>query len=238
MSSDPPSVVYIAHLALITHLASVAPPAPGASNAAVPPSSELQAALTTTTTLSSLAAHNGHSPVEDLAAVMRVRILVGAGMWDLVDDALSDAEKAMQLVFHSNEQKPASGQEGGKEKQDTAEALMRSHSITAQDVHSSASSQYESQPNDDPTPTPIPSPPKESSAVPGPKATDALTLALTAHLLILGVIHHTHGGHARAADARLAALHTLMDSGALVGGANSDGLLEVCLVAVAVAFFR
>ncbi|KAI9459289.1 hypothetical protein HD554DRAFT_2137625 [Boletus coccyginus] len=225
MTSDPPSVVYIAHLALITHLTSRPPPAQGgASSSAAPSAPELQAALSAITTLSSLATQNGHSAIEDLAAVLRVRILVGAGLWDLVGDALSVTETAMQLVFHTGEEKPVKGQEGERAKQDAAESLMRSYSITAQDVHSSASSQTQSQSNNDLVTNP--SPAKEASSVPGPKATDTLTLALTAHLLILGVIFHTHGGRARAADVRLAALHTLMDGGALVGGAKSDGLVE------------
>lgn len=235
MSSDPPSVVYIAHLALITHLTSSTPPAPGTSNSGAPSAPELQAALSTIAALSSLATQNGHSAIEDLAAVLRVRVLVGAGLWDLVGDALSFAEKAMQLVFHTWEEKPVKGQEGEKAKEDTAEALMRSYSITTQDVHSSASSQSQSQSNNDPIT--IPSPTKAASSVPRPKATDTLTLALTAHLLILGVVFHTHAGRARAADTRLAALHTLMDGGALVGGANSDGLVEVCLVFVALITF-
>ncbi|KAH0834299.1 hypothetical protein J3R83DRAFT_11674 [Lanmaoa asiatica] len=228
MTSDPPSVVYISHLALITHLTSAPPPVHGASNSVAPSAPELQAALTAITTLSSLAAQNGHLAIEDLAAVLRVRVLVGACLWDLVGDALSIAEKAMQLVFRTGEaEKPVKGQEGEKAKQDTAEVLMRSYSITAQDLHSSASSQSQSQANSDPTPTP--SPAKEASSVPGPKGTDSLTLTLTAHLLILGVIFHSHGGRARAADTRLAALHALMDGGALVGGANSDGLVEIPL---------
>lgn len=228
MSSDSPSVVYMAHLALITHLTSAQPPVHGAPNPAAPSAAELQAALTAIETLSSLAAQNRHSAIEDLTAVLRVRVLVGAGLWDLVGDALSVAEKVMQLVFHMREEKPAKGQEGEKAKQDTAEVLMRSYSITAQDVHSGASSQSQSQSKADPTPAP--SPAKEGSSVPSPKGTDTLTLALTAHLLILGVTFHTHAGRARAADTRLATLHTLMDSGALVGGANSDGLVEVCLI--------
>lgn len=228
MTSDPPSIVYIAHLALITHLTSTPSPVLGASIFTTPSTPELQAALAVITALSSLASQNSHSAIEDLAAILRVRVLVGAGLWDLVGDALSVAEDVMQLVFHTGEEKPLKDQEDDSAKQGSAEALMRSHSITTQDVHSSASSQSQSQPNDNPIPTS--SPPKEASTIPGPKATDPLTLALTVHLLILGVIFHTHAGRARSADSRLVALHALMDSGALVGGSNSDGLVEVCFV--------
>ena len=233
MTSDPPSVVYIAHLALITHMTS-ASPANCTTNSATPSAPELQAALSAITTLSTLAAQNRHSAIEDLAAVFRVRILVGAGLWDLVGDALSAAEKALQLVFPT-EEKPVKGQEGEPAKPDAMATLMRSYSITAQDVHSSESSQSQSQTVGDPAITS--SPAKEPPSTPSPKAMDSLTLALTAHLLILGVTFHTHGGRARAADARLAALHALMDGGALVGGADSDGLVEVRLVSVALLTF-
>jgi hypothetical protein len=227
LSSDPPSVVYTAHLALITHLTSAPPPARDASTSASP-TPELQAALTAISTLSNLAVQNRHSSIEDLAVVLRVRVLVGAAMWDLVGDALSAAEKAMELVFTKADDKPVNGQEGDKAKQDIAQTLLRSYSITVQDVQNSASSQSQSESQS--SQVPPSSPNKEGSSVPGPKAMDALTLALTVHLLVLGVVFHTHAGRAHAADARLAALHVLMDSGALVGGANADGLVEVSMI--------
>jgi hypothetical protein len=235
MPSDPPSIVYMAHLALITQLTST-PPQPTTTTTS--PTSgdktsvlELQAALTAITTLSTLAAQNMHPAIEDLVAVLRVRVLVSAGMWDLVGEALKAAEKALCLVFHDAEDEgPAKGQESDKVKQEPPEALMRSYSITAQDVHDSAASQSQSQSNapiPHPDAVPEPSPPKAAPSIPGPKATDSLTLSLTAHILILGTVYHTHAGRARFVELRLAALHTLMDGGSLVGGANSDGLVEV-----------
>ena len=86
--------MYIAHLALITHMTS-ASPVNCTTNSAAPSAPELQAALSAITTLFTLAAQNRHLAIEDLAAVLRVRILVGAGLWDLVSDALSVAEKAL-----------------------------------------------------------------------------------------------------------------------------------------------
>ncbi|KAF8837530.1 hypothetical protein BDN67DRAFT_972862 [Paxillus ammoniavirescens] len=235
MPSDPPSIVYMAHLALITQLTST-PPQPTTTTTS--PTSgdktsvlELQAALTAITTLSTLAAQNRHSAIEDLAAVLRVRVLVSAGMWDLVGEALEAAEKALCLVFRDAENEgPAKGQESNKVKQEPPEALMRSYSITAQDVHDSAASQSQSQANvsvPHPDTVPRPSSPEAAPSIPGPKATDSLILSLTAHILILGTVYHTHAGRARSAELRLAALHTLMDGGPLVGGANSDGLVEV-----------
>ncbi|KAF9219378.1 hypothetical protein BS17DRAFT_740799 [Gyrodon lividus] len=238
MLSDPPSIVYVAHLALITQLTS-SPPQPTTTTTS--PTSrdtstsapELQAALTAITTLSQLAAQNRHPAIEDLAAVLRVRVLVAAGMWDLVGETLEAAEKALCLFFNDAEDvKHAKGQESDKAKEQMPEALMRSCSITAQDVHDSASSQFQSQSN---APAPHPdnvsgaSTFKSAPSIPSPKSTDSLTLSLTAHILILGIIYHTHAGRARSADPRLAALHTLMDGGTLVGGTNSDGLVEIPL---------
>ncbi|KIK77337.1 hypothetical protein PAXRUDRAFT_17579, partial [Paxillus rubicundulus Ve08.2h10] len=231
MPSDPPSIIYMAHLALITQLTST-PPQPTTTTTS--PTSggrtsvlELQAALTAITTLSTLAAQNMHSPIEDLAAVLRVRVLVSAGMWNLVDEALEAAEKALCLVSHDVEDDGhVKGQRSDKVKQEPLEALMRSYSITAQDVHDSAASQAQSRSN---VSVPQPSPPKVAPSMPGPKATDSLTLSLTAHTLILGTIYHTHVGRSCSAELRLTALHSLMDGETLVGGANSDGLVEISL---------
>ncbi|KAF9231685.1 hypothetical protein BU15DRAFT_82097 [Melanogaster broomeanus] len=65
---------------------------------------------------------------------------------------------------------------------------------------------------------------KDASPTQGPKATDALTLSLTALVLILGTIYHTHAVYAPSVEPHLAILHTLVDSGTLVGGTNADGL--------------
>ncbi|KIJ64161.1 hypothetical protein HYDPIDRAFT_132789 [Hydnomerulius pinastri MD-312] len=243
--SDPPPIVYVAHLALITQLTSAPPPstsstsmpstspALGDSSASTP---ELQAALAAITTLSALAAQNRHPAIEQLACVLRVRVLIASGLWDLVGEALEVAERSLSLSFgDGDEGKPANeAQEGNKATESSAEALMRSYSITAQDVHESASpqSQSQSQPPSRETylenaPAQAP-PPKHNPPVPTLEA-DPLTLSLTAHILILGVVFYTHVGRVRSAEPRLAVLHTLMDGGALVGGANSDGIVEIPL---------
>ncbi|KAH7882576.1 hypothetical protein F5I97DRAFT_1969951 [Phlebopus sp. FC_14] len=281
-SSDPPPLVYAAHLALITQLTSSPPPpstapahppssepsssttssepapsAPGPAAENKPTSTstsapELQAALTCISTLSTLGAQNRHPAIQDLAAVLRLRVLVSAGVWDLVGEALQGAEKALCLVFDDGGEGGASDQQqqqqqaDNKVKQETAEGLMRSYSISAQEVHDSASSQSQSQSqhdlvsehHDDSPPAfasasasatktaahlPSPSPPQRL------KQSDPLTLSLTAHTLIMGIVYHTHAGRARSAEPRLVALHALMDSGALVGGDKSDGTVEIPL---------
>lgn len=235
--SDPPTIVYAAHLALITQL-STTPPSPShdrplgtcsQSTSTSPP--ELQAALTALTNLSALAVKNQHFAISKLAAVLRVRILIAAGMWGMVGDALDDAERLLDLVFEK-EGDTSNIQEDGKEKQETPD-LIRSYSITTQDVHDSAASQSHSQ-SQTPSRAPVLSETLNDCVyrerpfkIPD---TDPLGLMLTVHTLILGILHHTHGGQARAAGPRLAALHSLMDSGALFGGVSSDGLVEVSIL--------
>ncbi|KAF9236547.1 hypothetical protein BU15DRAFT_49857 [Melanogaster broomeanus] len=224
--SDPPSIVYVAHLALITQLTST--PATSRDTSTFAP--ELQATLSAITALSMFAAQNRHPAIEDLAAVLRVSVLVMAEMWDLVGDALGAAERALCLAFNNGQGvEHPKGQESHEAKQPTPEALMRSY---ARDVHNSASTQSQLQSNATaPHLDNIPeaSSPKDASPTQRPKANDALTLSLTAHVLILGTMYHTHTGCARSVEPRLASLHTLMDSGTLVGGPNADGLVEIPL---------
>ncbi|KAF9232042.1 hypothetical protein BU15DRAFT_81697 [Melanogaster broomeanus] len=206
--SDPPSIVYVAHLALITQLTSTS--ATSQDTATVAP--ELQAALSAITALSMFAAQNRHPAIEDLAAVL---------------------PRALCLTFNDEEDvKHPKCQESPEAKQPTPEPLMRSYSITARDVHNNASTESQLQSNataphlDN---VPEAGSPKNASPTQRPKATDALTLSFTAHVLILGTIYHTHAGCARSVEPRLAAFHTLMDSGTLVGGTNADGLVEIPL---------
>ncbi|KAI6135975.1 hypothetical protein F5141DRAFT_1071511 [Pisolithus sp. B1] len=234
--SDPPTVVYTAHLALLTQL-TFCPPASNLShgngtNDSIsfhphrnPP--EAQAALTALTNLSAIAVQNQHFSILKLVAVSRLRVLVAAEMWDMVGDALQGAEKLLSLAFHDSN----GAKEGGQErevKREGSEFLTRSYSITAQEVHDSAATQSRSQ-------TPLEMEPDGEVRTEQPPAgakdtrEDPLTAALSVHTLMLGIIYHTHGGCARAAEPRLAALHSLMDSGAQVGGVNSDGLVEVPL---------
>ncbi|KAF9235318.1 hypothetical protein BU15DRAFT_78151 [Melanogaster broomeanus] len=167
MPSDPPSIVYEAHLALITQLTS-APRQP-----------------TTTST-----------PGNRKPGVPRISVLVMAGMWDPVGDALGATERALCLALNDGEDlKHPKGQESHEAKQPTPEA----NSV------------------------------KDASPTQGPKATEALTLSLTAHVFILGTIYHMHAGYARSVEPHLATLHTLVDSGTLVGGTNADGLVEIPL---------
>ncbi|KAI6139931.1 hypothetical protein BKA82DRAFT_4219218 [Pisolithus tinctorius] len=230
--SDPPTIVYAAHLALITQLTSSSPASPfshakGAdSSVSIQPHTnppEVQAALTAFINLSAIAAQNQHFSMLKLVAVLRLRVLVAAEMWDMVGDALEGAEKLLSLVFDDGN----STKEGGQErvmKREVSEFLTRSYSITAQGVHDSAASQSRPQTESD-NKTLTEQPPADVKDA----EEDPLTAALTVHTLMLGIVYHTHGGRTRATEPRLAALHSLMDSSAPVGGVGSDGLVEVPL---------
>ncbi|KAI6161360.1 hypothetical protein EDD17DRAFT_1589632 [Pisolithus thermaeus] len=188
---------------------------------------EIQAALTALTNLSAIAAQNQHFSILKLVAVLRLRVLVAAEMWDVVGDALQGAEKLLSLAFHDSNGAKEGGQEREVKREDS-EFLTCSYSITAQEVHDSAATQSRSQ-------TPLEMGPDDKARTEQPPADakntreDPLTAALSVHTLMLGIVYHTRGGCARAAELRLAALHSLMDSGAQVGGVNSDGLVEVPL---------
>ncbi|KIN99916.1 hypothetical protein M404DRAFT_153759 [Pisolithus tinctorius Marx 270] len=106
--SDPPTIVYAAHLALITQLTSSPPASPfshgkGAdSSVSIQPHTnppEVQAALTALINLSAIAAQNQHFSMLKLVAVLRLRVLVAAEMWDMVGDALEGAEKLLSLYL-------------------------------------------------------------------------------------------------------------------------------------------
>ncbi|KAL4068831.1 hypothetical protein V8B97DRAFT_1872534 [Scleroderma yunnanense] len=235
VSSDPPTIVYTAHLALITQLSTTSPspshrkppdtyPYSQSTSTSAP---EFQAALIALTNLSALAAQNQHFEMLKLAAVLRVRILIAAEMWHRVGEAIDNAERLLDLVFE-NEGDVEGIQDRGHVKQEASELLARSYSITAQDVHDSAASQSQSQA---PSLTPGTSDASNYCFSGGhsakPPDTDPLGLALKVHTLMLGILYHTHSGRAQAAGPRLASLHSMMDSGALVGGVNSDGIVEI-----------
>lgn len=231
--SDPPTIVYAAYFALVTQLRSSPPSSQhshrnGANESIYlhphtnPP--EVQASLIALTNLPAIAAQNRHFSVVKLVAVLRLRALVAAEIWEMVGDALQAAEQLLLLAFDDSDGAKKGGQESGV-KREGSEFLSRSCSITSQEVHDGAATQFRSQtlshmePDDKAWTEQPPANAKDPQ--------DPLIAALSVHTLMLGIIYHTHGGRARAAEPRLAALNSLMDSGAPVGGVHSDGLVEV-----------
>ncbi|KAF8346134.1 hypothetical protein F5887DRAFT_962841 [Amanita rubescens] len=82
-SSDPPHVTYTAHLALIFH-------------------SEMESSmkmLDSVQNFQTLATNNGHTNVALLAQVIRLRILLGEGLWPIIGTSLNEAEEAFQIKF-------------------------------------------------------------------------------------------------------------------------------------------
>ncbi|KAI6138497.1 hypothetical protein BKA82DRAFT_4236410 [Pisolithus tinctorius] len=72
---------------------------------------EVQAALTALINLSAIAAQHQHFSMLKLVAVLRLRVLVAAEMWDMVGDALEGAEKLLSLVFDDGNSTKEGGQE-------------------------------------------------------------------------------------------------------------------------------
>ncbi|EGN93559.1 hypothetical protein SERLA73DRAFT_63805, partial [Serpula lacrymans var. lacrymans S7.3] len=85
--SDPPHIVYTAHLALIEHLSSSTTP------------QDIYAALDAVNALQSVAINNAHPRIVLLTHVLNLRICTAAEMWDRVQLSLSSAEGALGLSY-------------------------------------------------------------------------------------------------------------------------------------------
>ncbi|OSD01133.1 hypothetical protein PYCCODRAFT_1468829 [Trametes coccinea BRFM310] len=128
MPSDPPHIYYSAQLALITLLTSPVSPSktsapikspPEKLQSRTPPASpqpslqDVHAALAVAQEIEDRAVSEKHNHVAILARVLRARILVAAGMWIDVCEALQRAEAALGLSYEPastpKPRKPAKG---------------------------------------------------------------------------------------------------------------------------------
>ncbi|KAI0328458.1 hypothetical protein GY45DRAFT_1326330 [Cubamyces sp. BRFM 1775] len=116
MPADPPHVLYSAQLALISLLIAPAAAPKTAANSFTPtdkaqnhsrPASpqpapqDVHAALAVVQELEDRAVAQKHNQIAILARVLRTRILVAAGMWSDVRDALQRAEAALGLSYEA-----------------------------------------------------------------------------------------------------------------------------------------
>ncbi|KAG1829018.1 hypothetical protein DFJ58DRAFT_294315 [Suillus subalutaceus] len=219
--SDPPGTVYDAHLALITQINT--PSSNAAANASPAPLGPpaLQATLTAIDTLITLARKNHHPRIIALAHVIRLRVLLRAGVWTQVGAALDIAEAVLGLMF-DKDGKVRNGKGNinamANAKQDD-DALPRWNSITAHDVNS-LSREY-SQVHITNHSNVEPRQDEESTR------SDPAHASLVIHTLLSGTIFFTFSGNIRAAEQRLVALHEIIDSGALEG--FKDGIVQIPL---------
>ncbi|KAH9942974.1 hypothetical protein B0H21DRAFT_749241 [Amylocystis lapponica] len=96
LPTDPPYIIYSAHLASITLLTT---PTSVSSTEPVHRRQDINAALSAVQDLEALATQNAHAHVKLLALVLRVRILVASGMWADVLAALLCAENVLGLSY-------------------------------------------------------------------------------------------------------------------------------------------
>ncbi|KAJ7587169.1 hypothetical protein C8J56DRAFT_861483 [Mycena floridula] len=100
--ADPPHIVYSAHLTLISHLMSPHKKTnPPSHSPSANPDSGVRIALGAIQKFEELSVKNGHAKVTLLANVLRLRLLVSAGLWQEVPPALDNVEQLLQLDYTS-----------------------------------------------------------------------------------------------------------------------------------------
>ncbi|KAJ3761926.1 hypothetical protein EV360DRAFT_36798 [Lentinula raphanica] len=185
LPSDPPHIIYTAHLKYISHLISPidTPNRPHTSTcngSPAKPSQDVRQIMTALQTMQSLAAKQEHEGVILLARVLRLRQLVSFGLWNQVEDALAEAEQALGLEF-PDQQDPSASQPAG---QSPRKGLRNGSGQTAP---ASKSKTFDSH----------------------------FERSMAMHTLIIGVVFYTYVGRLSNASQRLSHLHTLLDAGAL-----------------------
>ncbi|KAG1721871.1 hypothetical protein EDD22DRAFT_936390 [Suillus occidentalis] len=214
--SDPPGIVYDAHLALITQITAPPPSSNSATNTspAPPGAPALQAILAAIDTLISLARKNHHPRIIALAHVIRLRVLLRAAAWP--------QRPVLGLIFDKDGK--VNNDKGRINAMTNAKlddnALPRWNSITAHDVN--ALSREYSQVRITPNQSSVEPKIEEEST-----QSDPAHASLVIHTLLSGTIFFTFSGNIRAAEQRLVALHEIIDSGALEG--FKDGIVQIPL---------
>ena len=206
--TDPPHVIYAAHLAAISifttpkpapipptmsastskaHTAQSTPISPAYSQSP----QDVHAALASVSDMETLSLSQKHTRITLLAHVLRLRILVAANMWDGVAAALQRVETALGLSYE-----PATTPKPRK----PGDA-------------SSSTGNAKGQPN---------VPPAEEFIF----FDDSFEAAMAVHTLMMSSVYFTQIGSAAEASPRLSHLHALLDAGAL--DKFAEGTVEVC----------
>ncbi|KAJ3845306.1 hypothetical protein F5878DRAFT_550612 [Lentinula raphanica] len=222
LPSDPPHIIYTAHLKYISHLISPIdtsnqPHTSTCNGSPAKPSQDVRQIMTAIQTMQSLAAKQDHEGVILLARVLRLRQLVSFGLWNQVEDALAEAEQALGLEF-PDQQDPSASQPAGQSPRkglrvtDLNTLHLNPPSPTKVSISTKPSDATESQ-------SPMPAP--ENGSGQTAPASKSKTLdshferSMAMHTLIIGVVFYTYVGRLSNASQRLSHLHTLLDAGAL-----------------------
>ncbi|KAJ3918552.1 hypothetical protein F5877DRAFT_78902 [Lentinula edodes] len=216
LPSDPPHIIYTAHLKLISHLitpidAQTRPNAMAPNGSPTKLSQDVRQTMTAIQAMQKHAAKYGHNGVILLTRVLRLRQLVSSGLWDQVSEALAETEEALELEF-SSEQDPSTDQPAGQ-------SLRKGLRVTdLNTVHMNPPSPTKHSINTKPSDTTEVRPSSESASAPAPPLKMFNTYferSMALHTLIIGVVFCTYVGRVSDASQRLAHLHALLDAGAL-----------------------
>ncbi|KAJ3936138.1 MAG: hypothetical protein NXY57DRAFT_986899 [Lentinula lateritia] len=216
LPSDPPHIIYTAHLKLISHLitpidAQTRPNAMAPNGSPTKLSQDVRQTMTAIQAMQKHAAQYGHTGVILLTRVLCLRQLVSSGLWDQVSEALAETEEALELEF-SSEQDPSTDQPAGQ-------SLRKGLRVTdLNTVHMNPPSPTKNSMNTKPSDTTEVRPSSESASAPAPPLKVFSTYferSMALHTLIIGVVFCTYVGRVSDASQRLAHLHALLDAGAL-----------------------
>ncbi|THV03684.1 hypothetical protein K435DRAFT_851631 [Dendrothele bispora CBS 962.96] len=240
LPTDPPHIVYTAHLKYIEHLLepSPSPSSPkmqsGLLSPAPAPPKDIRTALTAIQAMQNLALKNDHTQVILLTRMIRLRILVSTGIWEQVSDALVEVEEMLGLFWASE-----SGEEVVEGVQDAVEDTPRPgkkpkvpvgdgppgkpnrndykrEALKITDVNTPQAKTGTAKKS---LPTSSPSRstgPLNAHSIVNPSGIpDRFRTSIILHVLIIGVIFYSYAGKVVEGHHRLTMLHDLLDKGAL-----------------------
>lgn len=169
-------ITYTAYLTSISYALQQKPP-------------DIPTALSAVEDLASISQRRGDLRMSLLCHVLRLRMLVDAGMWQNVGEALLQAESALGLSYDQSPRRAdGSPAKGSPAKGSPAKGSSSTGSPEKSRVI------------------------KEQIFI---MFDDPLEVSMVLHVLIMGIVYYTHGGNAAAASPRLSHLHALLDSDAL-----------------------
>uniref|UniRef100_A0A0W0FJ99 Uncharacterized protein n=1 Tax=Moniliophthora roreri TaxID=221103 RepID=A0A0W0FJ99_MONRR len=225
--SDPPAVVYTAHLKLIASLATTSSYMPSSSTCPPSPAparpQDVRAALTAIQSMQNLSMKNNHDQITLLARVLRLRLLISSGQWEQVEEALTQAEEALGIDYPVEKSPPAptSPRKGLRIADLNIAHLSSSPAKASQKLESDSSPAAGSQTQTQP-----------QQAAPSYKTFfDPFSSSMALYTLIIGAIFYTYVGRVVDSSSRLSHLHALLDGGILkfstsdVSGAS--GIVEI-----------
>ncbi|KAJ4485686.1 hypothetical protein J3R30DRAFT_3365295 [Lentinula aciculospora] len=215
LPSDPPHIIYTAHLKFISHL--ITPietqykPTTMVSNASpVKLSQDVRQTMSAIQAMQKHACKYGHNEVVLLTRVLRLRQLVSSGLWDQVSEALAETEEALGLQFAGEQdtvdQSAGQSPRKGLRVTDLNTVHMNPPSPTKLSFSTKPSNTSDAQPSL----TPV------SEATPSFKMFHTyFERSMALHTLLIGVVFYTYVGRVSDATQRLSHLHALLDAGAL-----------------------